>query len=110
MGRPYRLCGPLSRALSLLVLVALPSVLLGNRDPLRADYAPAISQGAEQDGAVPFELAVPEAGEDSEDDFDDVLPHDCFVESARASHKAPGAEGLLRSMHATERPLRPPIG
>lgn len=110
MGRPHSFCGPFSRALSLLVLVTLPSVLLDTRDPLRADYAPAVSQQTDQDDATSFGLEVPEPGEDAEDDFDDVLPHDFLVESVRASHKAPDAEGLLRSMHATERPLRPPIG
>jgi hypothetical protein len=109
MARPHRSCGPFSRTLSLLVLLTLPSVLLQVGEPLSGDDAPVVTQHS-QDDAPSFGLAPAETGEDAEDDCDDVLPHDFIVESARASHKALRAARLLRSMHATERLLRPPIG
>lgn len=111
MACPTQRNRPWTRRLAFLLLLALPPVLLDRVEQLTDDSTHEItSRRGVRNDAPSFGLAPNEAEEDFEDDFDDILPHDFIVDSARASHRARMSAALLSSIHATQRLLRPPIG
>lgn len=110
MPRSQRSRRFLRGALSRLLLLALPWVLLDVAGELVLDEGPQVAPQADVRTSAPGLATPPECGEDFEDDFDDVLPHHHVVDSARASHQAPPASALGSWLLSVERPLRPPIG
>ncbi len=111
LRRPTRFRGELTRKVTLLMLLALPAVLLDRGNLLVSDSEVRALQQADDAHTTSLGLApAPETGEDSEDDLDDVLPHDFTLDSARAAHQPAEMAARFSSTLALERPHRPPIG
>lgn len=110
MARPTRFSSLLWAVISLLLLIMTPMVLFDSGEQLGGASGEAVSPGDGERPAAPSFGVPTEAGEDFEDDFDDVLLHEVIVESSWASQAPSPGVMWSTSSSVLERLLRPPIG